>query len=134
MVGVFFVPTNYVDAGGEQLLDWTRVLEMDRAGMEFGAHTMNHADLTKVNLVEVRRQLVEGKQKLEAKLGHPVLALSYPFGAYNPKVIAETAAAGYRAAVILCCGYKQRGDMLLMLPRIRVSYGDTVDALARKLP
>ncbi|MBI4670561.1 MAG: polysaccharide deacetylase family protein [Chloroflexi bacterium] len=134
MVGVFFVPTQYVDAGGELLMNWEQVLEMDRAGMEFGGHTISHADLTKTNLVEARRQLVQGKAITEEKLGHPIVALSYPFGAFNPQIVAEAGAAGYRAAVILCCGYKQQSDLLLMLPRIRISYGDTLDELAKRLP
>lgn len=134
MVGVFFVPTNYADAGGKLLMNWAQVQEMDRDGMEIGAHTISHEDLTKTNLQEARRQLVVGKERIEEKLGHPIVSLSYPFGAYNPRIVAETGAAGYQAAVILCCGYKQQSDMLLMLPRIRISYGDSLDAIAGRLP
>lgn len=134
MVGVFFVPTNYVDAGGELFVNWDQVLEMDRAGMEFGGHTMNHQDLTKTNRVEARRQLGQGKAIIEEKLGHPIVAFSYTFGAFNPQIVAATGAAGYRAAVILCCGYKQQADLRLMLPRIRISYGDSLEEIARRLP
>lgn len=134
MVGNFFPPTQYVDAGGKLLMDWDQVLEMDRAGMEFGGHTVSHADLTKINLHEVRRQLTVSKAKMEEKLGHTTYAFSYPFGSFNPKIVAETQAAGYRAGLILCCGYKLNADILLTLPRIRVSYGDTVEEIAHKLP
>lgn len=102
--------------------------------MEFGGHTISHEDLTKVNLDEMRRQLRGAKQAMEEKLGHPTYALSYPFGAFNPRVVAETQAAGYRAALILCCGYKQSADILLTLPRIRISYNDTLEEIAAKLP
>ena len=61
-------------------------------------------------------------------------ALSYPFGSFNPKVVAETGAAGYRAALILCCGYQLNADILLTLPRIRVSYDDALDEVIKKLP
>jgi len=134
MVGVFFVPTAYVQAGGELLLNWDMVLEMDRAGMDIEGHTINHMNLSQANLVEVRRQLVDSKQILEEKLGHPILALSYPFGAFNSKIIAETQNAGYRAGVILCCGYEQQSDRMFLLPRIRVSYGDTLEDFAKRLP
>lgn len=133
MVGVFFVPTAYVKAGGAQLLNWDKVLEMDRAGMEFGGHTVNHTDLTKASVQTAQWQLAEGRKQLEEKLGHPIVALSYPYGAFTPRVMAETQAAGYRAAVTLCCGYEQRADMLLRMPRIRVSYGDTLEAFAHRL-
>lgn len=134
MVGNFFPPTQYVDAGGKQLINWQQVLEMDRAGMEFGGHTLSHQDLTKINLDEVRRQLVVSKAKMEDKLGHATYAFSYPFGAFNPKVVAETHAAGYRAGLILCCGYKLNAGILLTLPRIRISYNDTIQEIAKKLP
>jgi len=34
----------------------------------------------------------------------------------------------------LCCGYEQSADILLILPRIRVSYNDTLEEIAGKLP
>lgn len=134
MVGNFFIPTQYADAGGELLVNWDQVLEMDRAGNEFGGHTISHEDLTSINLDEMQRQLGGAKAYMEEKLGHPTYALSYPFGAFNPRVIAETGAAGYRAALILCCGYEQSADIMLALPRIRVSYEDTIQDIAGKLP
>lgn len=134
MVGNFFVPTQYADVGGELLINWDQVLEMDRAGMEFGGHTINHEDLTNVTLEEMQRQLTVSKAKMEEKLGHPTYALAYPFGAHNARVIAETEAAGYRAALILCCGYKQSRDILHTLPRIRISYEETLADIAEKLP
>jgi peptidoglycan/xylan/chitin deacetylase (PgdA/CDA1 family) len=134
MVGNFFAVTQYVDVGGELLINWDQVLEMDRAGMEFGGHTLTHADLTQVNLEQVQRELRGAKQAMEEKLGHPTYALSYPFGAFNPYVVAQTQGAGYRAALILCCGYELSADTLLTLPRIRVSYDDTIEEIAEKLP
>lgn len=134
MVGNFFIPTQYADAGGELLVGWDQVVEMDRAGNEIGGHTINHEDLTTVSLEEMLRQLNNSKAHMEAKLGHPTYALSYPFGAFNARVMEETGLAGYRAAVILCCGYKQSADILLALPRIRVSYEDTIEDIADRLP
>jgi peptidoglycan/xylan/chitin deacetylase (PgdA/CDA1 family) len=134
MVGNFFIVTQYTDAGGDVLIDWDQVLEMDRAGMEFGGHTLNHADLSTLTLDEMRYQLSGAKQIIEDKLGHAVYALSYPFGAYNPLIMEQTRLAGYRAALILCCGYEQSGDILMALPRIRISYDDTLADFAEKLP
>lgn len=134
MVANFFVPTRYANAGGELLINWEQIVEMDRAGMEFGGHTISHEDLTKVNLDVMQNELRGAKAYMEEKLGHPTYALSYPFGAFNPRVMAETEAAGYRAAVILCCGYEQSSDIMFALPRIRVSYDDSLDDIAAKLP
>jgi peptidoglycan/xylan/chitin deacetylase (PgdA/CDA1 family) len=134
MVGNFFVPTRYADAGGELLMNWEQILEMDRAGMEFGGHTINHEDLTKVNVDVMQWELSGAKKLMEDKLGHPTYALSYPFGAFNPKVMSATEAAGYRAGLILCCGYEQGADILFALPRIRISYDETLQEIGGKLP
>lgn len=134
MVGVFFAPTSYIKAGGATFIDWDEVKEMDAAGMEFGSHTVNHVDLKQITLDQVAQQLAASKTDLEQKLGHPIVALSYPFGSFNPAIVNEVNTAGYRAAVILCCGYKLRSDATLTLPRIRISYGDSIDVLKKALP
>jgi peptidoglycan/xylan/chitin deacetylase (PgdA/CDA1 family) len=134
MVGTFFVPTSYAGAPGGKLLSWDQIAEMDAHGMEFGGHTINHADLEQLSKDEALRQLQVSKAKMEEKLGHSTIAFSYPFGTYNADVVAEVRQVGYRVAVGLCCGYKLRADILLTLPRIRISYDDRLSDLARKLP
>jgi peptidoglycan/xylan/chitin deacetylase (PgdA/CDA1 family) len=134
MVGTFFVPTMYADAGGKALMNWTQIAEMDAAGMEFGGHTLNHANLTKVSAQEAQRQLQASKLKLEQKLGHTTIAFAYPFGATTPAIMRLVQQAGYQVAVGLCCSYRLRADGLLFLPRIRISYDDTLEDFAKKLP
>jgi peptidoglycan/xylan/chitin deacetylase (PgdA/CDA1 family) len=134
MRGTFFVPTSYAGAPGGNLLSWEEIGEMDAEGMEFGGHTINHANLEQVGQEEGLRQLEVSKSKMEQKLGHPTIAFAYPFGTYNSQVVKEVRQAGYRMAVGLCCGYKLRADILLTLPRIRISYGDELPDLAKELP
>jgi peptidoglycan/xylan/chitin deacetylase (PgdA/CDA1 family) len=134
MVGTFFVPTAYADAKSKTLMDWSQIGEMDAAGMEFGGHTVNHADLKQVNSEQALRQLQASKSKMEEKLGHATPAFAYPFGDYDPKVIALVRQVGYRVGVGLCCGFKLRADILLTLPRIRISYDDSLEDFAKRLP
>ena len=134
MVGTFFVPTAYAGAPGGKLLSWEQIGEMDAAGMEFGGHTINHPDLKILSKEEALHQLQNSKSTMEEKLGHPTIAFDYPFGNYNADVIALVRQVGYRAAVGLCCGYKLRAEILLTLPRIRISYDDTLQDFAKKLP
>jgi peptidoglycan/xylan/chitin deacetylase (PgdA/CDA1 family) len=134
MVGTFFVPTAYAGAPGGKLLSWEQIAEMDAAGMEFGGHTINHADLKQVGKEEALRQLQVSKSRMEEKLGHPTIAFAYPFGTYNAEVIAQVRQVGYREAVGLCCGYELRAEILLTLPRIRISYDDKLPDFVKKLP
>ena len=56
------------------LIDW---------GMEVGAHTMSHADLSKISADEVRRELAQSQAALARALpGYEVVSLSVPYGAY----------------------------------------------------
>ncbi|RME48022.1 MAG: hypothetical protein D6796_06880 [Caldilineae bacterium] len=58
----------------QMLVDW---------GMEVGSHTISHANLSRVGVAEVRRQLALSQRKLEAMLpGYAVTSLAVPFGAY----------------------------------------------------
>lgn len=134
MIGTFFAPTSYLDAGGKSLFDWDQARQMSQAGMEFGSHTVKHVDLSTVSMDEVRRQLRFSKETMQEELGKPIVALSYPFGVFNSYVLAEVEAAGYRAAVILCCGFKQSADEMLVMPRIRISYDDSLQDIAKRLP
>lgn len=134
MIGTFFVPTSYAGAPGGKLLSWEQIGEMDEAGMEIGGHTINHADLKAVGRDEALRQLQVSKAKMEKQLGHPTIAFSYPFGSYNAGVVSLVRQVGYDAAVGLCCGYKQRADLMLTLPRIRISYDDVLSDFVKRLP
>jgi peptidoglycan/xylan/chitin deacetylase (PgdA/CDA1 family) len=134
MVGTFFVPTAYADAASKTLIDWSQIGEMDAAGMEFGGHTINHANLKEVSKEEALRQLENSKSKMEEELGHATMAFAYPFGAYDLSVVGMVRQVGYRMAVGLCCGFKLRADILLILPRIRISFDDTLQDFVKRLP
>jgi peptidoglycan/xylan/chitin deacetylase (PgdA/CDA1 family) len=134
LVGTFFVPTGYADYAGRTFMNWDMIREMDAAGMEFGGHTINHADLTRLNGDEVMRQLQVSKSRMEQMLGHPTIAFAYPFGDLNPFVVGKVWQAGYRAAVALCCGYRQLASELMVLRRTRIAYDDTLDNFAKQLP
>ena len=49
-------------------------------GFEIGSHTIDHCYLKTVDAAEARRQIVEGKTRLEQILGHRVSGFCYPGG------------------------------------------------------
>jgi hypothetical protein len=107
-----FVITGYVGreddwdyhVGGRKKrhLSWEQIAEMARAGFEFGSHTVNHPDLTRIPKKFVRYELRRSKETLEQELGRKVNFLSYPFGRYNRYVEEEAQKAGYLAAYAIC--------------------------------
>jgi peptidoglycan/xylan/chitin deacetylase (PgdA/CDA1 family) len=65
----------------EQLyLDWEDVRELDRAGVEIGAHTVHHEVLARLTPEAAAREIGDSREALERGLGHPVRSFAYPFG------------------------------------------------------
>ena len=68
------------------MLSWPEVREMHRSGIDFGAHTLTHPDLTRLPRGRAETEICESRRVLEAKLGAPVRAFSYPYGRCDSRV------------------------------------------------
>ncbi|HKE02105.1 MAG TPA: polysaccharide deacetylase family protein, partial [Planctomycetota bacterium] len=64
----------------ETYLSPEEVRELDRAGVEVGTHTISHPILARCSDEEVEREILEGRRRVEAWLGHPVSTFAYPWG------------------------------------------------------
>jgi peptidoglycan/xylan/chitin deacetylase (PgdA/CDA1 family) len=81
------------------VLDWDGVRELKAAGMEVQSHTRWHRVLQTVPPAELPGELGGARTDLEAQLGSPVHAISYPVGRAvlgSPVLRAAIAQAGYR--------------------------------------
>jgi peptidoglycan/xylan/chitin deacetylase (PgdA/CDA1 family) len=82
------------------LLDWSEIAELDRGGtLEFEAHSVTHPNLLATGDERAAREIEDSKSELEAHLGRPVSAFSYPAGLFGERERRLVAAAGYRVAV-----------------------------------
>jgi peptidoglycan/xylan/chitin deacetylase (PgdA/CDA1 family) len=88
-------------------LSWEQIQEMAGVGFDFGSHTVNHPDLTKIPKKFVEYELKRSKEVLEDKLARKVDFLSYPFGRYNRYVQEKAEKLGYKGAYTLCSNSKQ---------------------------
>ena len=131
MVGTFFVATGLTGRPG--YMTWEQLDEMAAAGMAIEAHSITHADLTKIAPAQLARELAAPKQQLEERLGRPVRFLAYPAGRFDPAVIRATRVAGYTAAVTTQHGYRHTGAGPFELNRVRVRGTETVEQLVAKL-
>jgi len=68
---------------GRTMLTWRSIREMQRSGIEFGAHTMTHPDLTKLSTGRVEEEMHSSKSVIEDALGVPVTSFAYPFGRFD---------------------------------------------------
>lgn len=111
---------------------WARVMDaagvraLHDAGLEVGAHTVTHPDLSTTGYEQALAELTGSKEELEEVIGDAVTSAAYPYGAANEAALRACRDAGFEAA----CRTSGRGswDEPLNLPRQDV--GNRQSALA----
>lgn len=82
------------------LLTWEEIVELDRGGtLTFEAHSVTHPNLIVLDAETARAEIAGSKVALEARLGRPVAAFSYPAGLFEERERRLVMEAGYRLAV-----------------------------------
>jgi peptidoglycan/xylan/chitin deacetylase (PgdA/CDA1 family) len=87
---------------GREMLGWSQIRDMARAGISFGAHSMTHPDLRKLSTEDVSREILGSKDALEDRLGQAVSSFAYPFGLFDARsrsLVQEHFAAGVSDAL-----------------------------------
>jgi peptidoglycan/xylan/chitin deacetylase (PgdA/CDA1 family) len=124
-LGTLFVISDYV--GTQNRLTKEELKRMADSGFfSVQSHTAMHPDLTKINNYET--ELKRSKEKIEKMTGKPVIALAYPYGNLNNKVVEETKKY-YRFGLTTTPGpYIEMGyeNELYHLPRIYIKYSTTM--------
>lgn len=90
---VFLLPESYTgtidrpprEFEGRRLINRRQVLEMSKAGVEFGAHTLTHPDLRRLSLDQIEREVYQSKVLMHEMLGVSVSSFSYPYGGYDSR-------------------------------------------------
>ncbi len=117
MIGTFFIPTGFVDRELSGYMNWAQVKALYDAGMEIGAHTVNHVDLTVKTATLAEQEIAQSRQMLEDKLGDTVHVFAFPYGRSNARV-EQIAARYFLAAANSNPGVRQSSDTLYQLRRI----------------
>lgn len=94
------------------ILTKQQLLEMTTYGIEIGSHLCHHVHLPQLSLNEIKTELFESKQILEAELGKEIYSVAYPFGSYNTKVLDIALQAGYQFGVTTKSGNNQSANDL----------------------
>ena len=84
---------------------------------EIGGHTASHPSLRDLSSAEQEQEIVVGARFLEATIGKPVRAFSYPFGDRGPTTPQIVKAAGFECAVTAHHRRVRSGDNRFELPR-----------------
>jgi peptidoglycan/xylan/chitin deacetylase (PgdA/CDA1 family) len=118
-------------ADGARSIDWGMAEEMAQAGIEFGSHTLTHRALPDLGDEELAQELLDSRRAIQERLG-ACDALAYPFGAWDRRVEAAAARAGYAFGFTLPDGTQRRAGPLT-IPRIDVDDRDRGRRFALKL-
>ena len=100
------------------MMSSAQVRSLHSAGMEIGAHTVNHPILARLPAAAARSEMASGRDALEAIIGSKVGLFAYPNGKpgkdYLPEHVGMVRALGFDGAVTTAWG---AGDDLFQLPR-----------------
>ncbi|CAL95882.1 polysaccharide deacetylase family protein [Azoarcus olearius] len=98
-----------------------QVRRLHDAGMEIGGHTCSHPILAAAPSELARREIEDGKRRLETIIGASVDLFAYPNGRpaadYRAEHVEMVRAAGFKAAVSTAAGAAHAATDLFQLPR-----------------
>jgi peptidoglycan/xylan/chitin deacetylase (PgdA/CDA1 family) len=103
------------------LLGWEEIREMANNGIDFGAHTMNHADLPELSIERASEEVVNSKQMIEKNLGKNVQFFAYPYGSLNSEIKAVIK-NNFLAACSVRLDVVNINSDIFALPRVEMYY------------
>jgi peptidoglycan/xylan/chitin deacetylase (PgdA/CDA1 family) len=111
-------------------MSWDELRDLAARGVGIGSHTVSHPHLPELTDAELRREVADSREEIEAALSQPCRFLAYPYGDDDERVHTAACDAGYLAAFTL------RGSVLranqYALPRIDIYRRDRMLRFAAK--
>jgi len=106
---------------GRVFMNWDEVRAMQRAGVGFGSHTLDHTLLSSAAPGASAHALQQSQIALSQQLDGGVAGLAYPWGEPGPFGRTQAQAAGYRWAVTTRPGLVRADSDPWLWPRMAVS-------------
>jgi len=93
-----------------------------KLGMDIGAHTKTHADLTAIPELNAQKEIRDCKIELEKIYKVKITDFCYPFGRFNEEICKMTKDSGYYSATTMNRGRTNSQSNNYMLPRIPINH------------
>ena len=119
------LPLTETDLAG-RMLDWEQVRAMHHGGVDFGAHTMTHPVVSRLESTDFPEELARSKRLLENGLDAAIEDFAYPFGKLSDLSSAAEkflAKCSYRSAATTIEGYNSPGANPFGLRRMQIGDG-----------
>ena len=104
------------------LMTIAEVKEWLNLGMDIGAHTKTHVDLTSVSKKKALKEISDCKSQLETIYSVEVADFCYPFGRFNELICKMTRDSGYLSATTMIRGRANSISNKYTLPRIPINH------------
>lgn len=128
--GTIFVISDFI--GRSNRLSKSDLKMLANSGLfSIQSHTATHPDLTKIK--NYKYELKESRDHIQQITGKPVIALAYPYGSFNEKVIEETKKYYLFGLATTPELFSEKGtkDERYLLPRIYIKYSTTLDEFSK---
>jgi len=119
--GTFYVATGFVGTPGH--ISVAQLQSMHQSGMEIGAHTVHHVDLTTLPAAQTAREVSASAASLRRWLNAEVTSFAYPAGQFNARAVSAVRDAGFANAVTTLPGDVHAASRSYELPRYRIERG-----------
>jgi peptidoglycan/xylan/chitin deacetylase (PgdA/CDA1 family) len=116
-----------------KILSKSMLVDLNKVGVEIGAHTVNHLKLTNTSKEEAEFQIKYSKDYLEQLLGKKIHSFSYPHGDYNIQTIKMVKESGFSNALTCKNGSAQNAQSIFEIPRKYITYFDNIESFIQKL-
>lgn len=103
------------------LLSWDEAAALSSAGVDFGAHTANHADLSRAAPGEIEAEMVGAKKAVRERLGMEPVTFAYPYGRFTDEAV-EAARRNFLAACTTKRGLASDTSDVHLLPRVETRH------------
>ena len=117
----FYVATGFVGRAGHVSVAQLRL--MRESGMEIGAHTVHHVDLTTVTEAQTVHEVNASASSLRRWLKADVTSFAYPAGQFNARAVSAVRDAAFENAVTTQPGDVEATSRSYELPRYRIERG-----------
>jgi peptidoglycan/xylan/chitin deacetylase (PgdA/CDA1 family) len=91
-------------------------------GMDIGAHTKSHADLTQISAKEAEQEIAQSKKDLESKFNVSIDDFCYPYGRFTGSISNLVKKVGYSSATTMIRGRVKSDSDAFQLSRIPINH------------
>jgi peptidoglycan/xylan/chitin deacetylase (PgdA/CDA1 family) len=119
--GTVFVPTQFIDEGRAEYMNWAELEEMAAAGWRLEPHTKTHESVANRNRDWLIYQILGSMETLRFHIGYQPRFFAYPYGAYDQKAIDVLKEIGFWGSVTTDSSWYHNLKEAYIWGRVRVA-------------